>query len=90
MVWPGSGRLRGRRAGSLQLLCTRGSRAQNASDPARVRGAWKEKQQLGARRDLGAESESHRKGACRVRKWRILGHERYREEPEPESPDCSA
>lgn len=42
-------------------------------------GAWKEKQQLGARRDLGAESQSHRKGTCRARRWM-----HFREEPELE------
>lgn len=86
MVWPGSGRLRGRWAGSAQLMCT-----QRVTEPRMpltqpgFRGAWKEKQQLGARRDLGSDSQSHRKGTCRVRRWVLLEHKHYREEPEVES-----
>lgn len=74
MVWPGSGKLRGRWAGSAQLMCTRGTGPRMPLTQPGFRGAWKEKQQLGARRDLGSDSQSHRKGTCRVRRWMLLEH----------------
>lgn len=79
MVWPGSGRRGGRWAAHVQLMCTQELEPRMPLTQPGFPGAWKEKQQLGARRDLGAESQSHRKGTCRARR-----RMHFREEPELE------